>query len=68
MISIFVIPGLTVLLLFAMPWIGRNPAGRAVNIALTLLVFGGLGVLAWLSYAADAGNVKYQAALEDGRR
>jgi ubiquinol-cytochrome c reductase cytochrome b subunit len=68
MISIFVIPGLTVLLLFAMPWIGRNPVGRALNIALALLVFGGMGVLAWLSYAADAGNVKYQAALEDGRR
>ena len=52
MISIFVIPGLTVLLFFAMPFIGRNLAGRALNIALTLFVLGGLGVLTWQSYAA----------------
>ena len=67
MVSIFVIPGLTVLLFFAMPYIGRNPAGRALNIALTLLVLGGLGVLTWRSYSSDAKNEKYQAALEEGR-
>ena len=63
MVSIFVIPGLTVLLFFAMPYIGRNPAGRALNIVLTLLVLGGLGVLTWQSYSGDAKNEKYQAAL-----
>ncbi len=68
MVSIFVIPGLTVLLFFAMPFIGRNPAGRALNVALTLLVLGGLGVLTWRSYSADAKNEKYQAALEEGRQ
>ncbi|MGO9113759.1 MAG: cytochrome b N-terminal domain-containing protein [Thermoguttaceae bacterium] len=68
MISIFAIPGLTVLLFFAMPYVGRNLAGRILNIALTLLVFGGLGVLAWQSYAADAKNEKYQIALDAGRR
>jgi ubiquinol-cytochrome c reductase cytochrome b subunit len=67
-ISIFVIPGLTVLLMFAMPWIGRNLPGRALNIILALLVFGGMGWLAWLSYTADARNVKYQAASEECRR
>ena len=67
MVSIFVIPGLTVLLFFAMPLIGRNLAGRALNIVLTLLVLGGLGVLTWQSYADDAKNEKYQAALEEGR-
>jgi len=66
-ISIFVIPGLTVLLFFAMPFIGRNLAGRAVNIALTLLVLGGLAELTWQSYSGDARNEKYQAALEEGR-
>ena len=55
MVSIFVIPGLTVLLFFAMPWIGTEPGRAGVNIALALLVFGGLGVLAWQSYADDAG-------------
>ena len=68
MISIFIIPGLTMLLFFVMPYIGRNLAGRALNIALTLFVFGGLGVLAWQSYAADGKNEKYQAAMEAGRR
>ena len=63
MISIFVIPGLTVLLFFAMPFVGRNLTGRVLNIALTLLVLGGLGVLTWQSYAGDAKNEKYQAAL-----
>jgi ubiquinol-cytochrome c reductase cytochrome b subunit len=66
MVSIFAIPGLTVLLFFAMPWIGKNLAGRALNVVLTLLVLGGLGVLTWQSYAGDAKNVKYQAALQEG--
>jgi ubiquinol-cytochrome c reductase cytochrome b subunit len=68
MISIFVIPGLTMLLFFAMPYIGRSHAGRAVSIVLTLFVFAGLAALAWQSYAADAKNEKYQAAVEAGRR
>ncbi len=68
MVSIFIIPGLCVLVMFAMPWIGRNLAGRALNILLALLVFGGMGVLAWLSYTADAKNEKYQAALAEGHR
>ena len=42
MVSIFVIPGLTVLVFFAMPWIGRNVVGRTLNIAVTLFVLGGL--------------------------
>ena len=67
LVSIFGIAGLTVLLFFAMPYIGRNPAGRALNIALTLFVLGGLGVLTWQSYAGDAKNEKYQVALAEGR-
>jgi ubiquinol-cytochrome c reductase cytochrome b subunit len=68
MISIMVIPGLIVLSFFAMPWMGKNRAGRALNILLTLLVFGGAGVLSWQSYAEDAKNEKYQAAIEEGRQ
>ena len=68
LISIFVIPGLTMLLFFAMPYIGRNLAGRLLNILLALLVLGGLGVLSWQSYAADARNEKYQAALKEGQQ
>jgi ubiquinol-cytochrome c reductase cytochrome b subunit len=68
MISIFVIPGLTVLLFFAMPFIGRNLVGRALNIAIALLVLGGLGVLTWLSYASDAKNQNYQVAIKEAHR
>jgi ubiquinol-cytochrome c reductase cytochrome b subunit len=74
MVSIMVIPGLAVLLFFAMPWIGRplsagglGGAGRALNIVLALVIFGGTGVLAWQSYSEDAKNDKYQAALTAGR-
>jgi ubiquinol-cytochrome c reductase cytochrome b subunit len=67
MISIMVIPGLAVLLFFLMPWIGRNVAGRTLNILIALAVFGGAGALAWQSYSEDAKNEKYQAALEAGR-
>ena len=67
-VSIFVIPGLTVLWFFAMPYIGRGPAGRTLNIVWTLLVLGGMGVLTWWSYTRDAKDEKYQAALADGGR
>ena len=45
------IPGLTVLFFFILPWIGRNRVGRAFNIVLTLFLVGGLVVLSWQSYA-----------------
>ncbi len=67
LVSIFVIPGLTVLVFFAMPFTGKNPAGRLLNTALTLIVLGGLGALTWQSYSSDAKNEKYQAALQEGR-
>ncbi len=68
MISIFAIPGLTVLFFFAMPWIGQSPAGRLLNVALTLFVLGGLGVLTWKSYAHDAKDEKYQPRSKPGER
>ncbi len=67
MVSIFIIPGLTVLSFFAMPWIGRSRPGRMLNSAITLGVMGALAGLTWYSYAADAKNEKYQAALQAGR-
>jgi ubiquinol-cytochrome c reductase cytochrome b subunit len=66
MVSIMVIPGLIVVVFFAMPWIGKNLAGRLLNGVLALLVFGGAGVLAWQSYSEDAKNGNYQAAMQAG--
>jgi ubiquinol-cytochrome c reductase cytochrome b subunit len=68
LISIFGIAGLTVLVFFAMPWIGKSHAGQSLNVVLTVLVLGGLGVLTWQSYSGDAKNEKFQAALAEGRQ
>ena len=66
-VSIMVIPGVTVLLFFAMPFIGRNLVGRVFNVILVLAVLGGVAALAWQSYAEDAKNEKYQAAPRGGQ-
>jgi ubiquinol-cytochrome c reductase cytochrome b subunit len=61
--AIFVIPGCLVLLVLAMPWIGKRPAGHAFNIALIFVVLGGLAALSWKSWQSDAANEAYGAAL-----
>ena len=66
-VPIMIIPGVTVLLLFAMPFIGRNLVGRIFNALLLLAVLGGVAALAWQSYAEDAKDEKYQAALVAGK-
>jgi ubiquinol-cytochrome c reductase cytochrome b subunit len=66
-VSIMVIPGVTVLLFFAMPLIGRNVVGRVFNVLLLLAVLGGVAALSWQSYAQDAKDEKYQAALAAGK-
>ncbi len=67
-ISIMVIPGLTLLVFFAMPFIGQSRAGWAFNSAFMLIVFAGAEVLAWQSYAHNARDPNYQAALLAGER
>jgi ubiquinol-cytochrome c reductase cytochrome b subunit len=62
-VPIFVIPGLVVLLLLAMPWIGRSRVGHGFNVAAVAVLAAGLAVLSWRSLAADAGSKDYQAAL-----
>ena len=41
----FIIPGLLVLVLFLMPWIGRTRAGHMFNIALLVVLLGGAAAL-----------------------
>jgi ubiquinol-cytochrome c reductase cytochrome b subunit len=66
-VSIMIIPGVTVLLFFAMPLLGRNLLGRIFNALVLLAVLGGVVALAWQSYAQDAKNEKYLAALAAGK-
>ena len=41
----FVIPGLVVLLLFAMPWIGRSRQGHLFNVGMLVILLGGTALL-----------------------
>jgi ubiquinol-cytochrome c reductase cytochrome b subunit len=59
-LPIFVFSGLTVLVFFLMPFLGTRPAGRRFNVAFTVVVLGGLGLLSWQSYHRDAGDEKFQ--------
>lgn len=40
-----VLPGMILLLLFAMPWIGRTRIGHFANVAILFILFGGAAVL-----------------------
>lgn len=67
-VSIFVIPGLTLLVFCAMPWIGRSGAGRVVNAVIVLGVLAALAGLTWQSYAHDAHDANYLAAVQAGQQ
>jgi ubiquinol-cytochrome c reductase cytochrome b subunit len=67
-LAIFVIPGCLVLLVFAMPWIGKSQAGHIANIGFILFVLVGLACLSYRSYKNDANDEGYQKALVDGNR
>jgi ubiquinol-cytochrome c reductase cytochrome b subunit len=41
----FIIPGVLVVLMFLMPWIGRTQNGHRFNVALLVLILGGVAVL-----------------------
>jgi ubiquinol-cytochrome c reductase cytochrome b subunit len=66
-VPIFGLSGLTVLIFFAMPLIGKRPAGRMFNVGFTAVVLGGLAVLSWQSYRLDARDEKYQCKVAAGR-
>ena len=67
-VPVFVIPGLIVLVLLAMPWIGRSRAGHWCNVGLIVALGAGLAVLSWSSLAADARDKDYQASLAAASR
>ncbi len=65
-VPIFVIPGLIVLVLLAMPWIGRTRVGHWCNVGLIVALGVGLAALSWSSLAADARDKDYQAVAGRG--
>ena len=67
LLPIFVIPGLIVLVVLLMPWIGRRWLGQWFNVGFISLLLVGLVVLSWRSLARDAGDPEYQKALAAGQ-
>jgi ubiquinol-cytochrome c reductase cytochrome b subunit len=51
----FIIPGVVMVVLFAMPWIGRSRAGHLFNVALLVLLLGGAALLTAQALYADYG-------------
>jgi ubiquinol-cytochrome c reductase cytochrome b subunit len=57
------IPGLLLLVVFLMPWIGRWRLGHRFNLGFLGCMLVGAGLLTWLAVAEDRANLTYQAAV-----
>ncbi len=57
------IPGLLMLVVFLMPWIGRWKLGHRFNVGFLVVVLGGAGLLTWQAQQEDGGNATYQNAV-----
>lgn len=66
-VPIFIIPGIVVLVVLAMPWIGRTPWGLWFNRLVTLALLAGLLILSLRVVQHDRANQAHQAALAAGR-
>ncbi len=67
-VPIFIVPGLLVCTVLAMPWIGRGRMGPLFNIGLTVVLLVGLTILSFACVAHDRDNEDHQQALADGER
>ena len=57
-----ILPGLVVLLVCAMPFLGRWRLGHRFNIGMLWVLLCGVGMLTWLAYNADRRNPGFMAA------
>jgi len=67
-LAIFVIPGITALLFFAMPFFGRSLAGHIWNVVFTLVIFGGLAYFSYQSWRHDWHDPEFAAAKQAAQR
>ena len=62
-VPIFIVPGLLLLIVLAMPFVGKHPIGQAFNVLLTLLLLGGVVWLTHHSYVKDYADPAHQKAI-----
>jgi ubiquinol-cytochrome c reductase cytochrome b subunit len=62
-VPIFVIPGLLVVIVLAMPFVGKHPIGQGCNVLFTLLLLAGVVWLTYHSYAKDAVDPVHQKVI-----
>src|SRR6266850_4748643 len=60
----FIIPGLIMLVIFLMPFIGQWRLGHRFNLGLLFSLLAGAGLLTYLAWAEDRRNENYQAAAQ----
>jgi len=64
----FVIPGIVMLLIFLMPFIGRTARGHQFNVAFLSFVIASAGVLTIIALSADSKNADFQQAVQEANR
>ena len=58
------IPGLLMLVVFLMPWLGRWRLGHRFNVGFLFALLAGAGFLTWQAKVEDRGDHTYQAAVQ----
>ncbi len=67
-IGAMVIPGLLMLVLAAMPFVGRWKLGHRFNVSFLWAMLGGVGLLTWLAVHEDGQRPEYRAAVAAAER
>lgn len=67
-IPIFIVPGLLVCLVLAMPFVAQRPLGHFLNVVFTLALIIALAGLTYYSLAKDRSDPKHQQALAFEKR
>ena len=63
-----VFPGLLIVVLFAMPFLGKWRLGHRFNLGFLCAIFAGAALLTYLAVAEDRGNQTYQLSLKRAGR
>ena len=62
-VPIFIVPGLLVLIVLAMPLVGKHPIGQRFNVLFTAVLLVGVVWLTYRSYAKDRDDPAHQKAI-----